>query len=349
MYSDQDLQDAVQQGVLTQETAQAFRHFMAQRKQLSVADEESFRLLTGFNDVFVVIAFVLLVIASGLIGGALYGAAFIAVISWYLGEIFIKKRQMALPSIALFVAFVVGSGLAASEAFSALTEPLARWVIDYTHGEIGLFGFIGHYQLIVGGVVALMAARLHWKYFRVPIAVAGAAAALIVLIITLLPGNISSTTTQIFLFISGLWVFAAAMRWDLRDPARVTRNTDIAFWLHMLAAPLLVHPVFQILDFSSADNATLFQAIIVALLYIIVAFISLCIDRRALMISALMYVLFAFGELFRQTGMIDLGFAVAAFLVASGLLLLSIFWHRSRTFAIRCLPPKLQARLVTTL
>ena len=45
------------------------------------------------------------------------------------------------------------------------------------------------------------------------------------------------------LLLCGLAVFALAMRFDLSDPKRQTRRTDIAFWLHMLAAPLIVHPL----------------------------------------------------------------------------------------------------------
>ena len=35
------------------------------------------------------------------------------------------------------------------------------------------------------------------------------------------------------------------MRYDLSDPARETRRTDAAFWLHLLAAPLLVHTLVR--------------------------------------------------------------------------------------------------------
>ena len=33
--------------------------------------------------------------------------------------------------------------------------------------------------------------------------------------------------------------------WDSRNTLRVTREADIAFWLHILAAGLIVHPLFS--------------------------------------------------------------------------------------------------------
>ena len=41
----------------------------------------------------------------------------------------------------------------------------------------------------------------------------------------------------------GLAIFATAMKFDMSDRNRVTQRTDIAFWLHLLAAPLIVHSV----------------------------------------------------------------------------------------------------------
>ena len=46
-------------------------------------------------------------------------------------------------------------------------------------------------------------------------------------------------------FVAGLGVFAFAMRWDMTDPQRETRRSDVAFWLHLLAAPMIAHPLFN--------------------------------------------------------------------------------------------------------
>ena len=53
MYSESDLEGAVAAGVIPQATADAFRQHIAATRVTPAVDEESFRLLTGFNDIFV--------------------------------------------------------------------------------------------------------------------------------------------------------------------------------------------------------------------------------------------------------------------------------------------------------
>ena len=57
---------------------------------------------------------------------------------------------------------------------------------------------------------------------------------------------------------------------------------------------------------------------------------ALAIDRRALLVSALAYVLYAMQQLFRQFGAVELNVALTALVIGSALLLLSAFWHQAR-------------------
>ena len=63
MYSESDLEGAVAAGVLPLATADAFRQHIATTRATPAVDEESFRLLTGFNDIFVGIAIALLLVS----------------------------------------------------------------------------------------------------------------------------------------------------------------------------------------------------------------------------------------------------------------------------------------------
>ena len=76
------------------------------------------------------------------------------------------------------------------------------------------------------------------------------------------------------------------------------------------------------------------QAVIVMALYIVFAFIALAIDRRALLVSSLAYVLYALSMLFRQAGAVELSMAFTAFVIGSALLTLSAFWHPMRRAVI---------------
>ena len=106
----------------------------------------------------------------------------------------------------------------------------------------------------------------------------------------------------------------------------------------------MVHPVFAGLGLSQGASG-LWPAAVVVALYAAITLASLAIDRRALMVSALAYVLYALSALFQQYGVVSLGFAITALALGSGLLLLSAFWHSSRALVVACLPGPLQQRL----
>ena len=326
MYSDEDLDSAVTAGILSDDTAAAFRTHVAKLRRGPAVDEEHFRLVTGFNDVFVAIACLLLLSSVGWIGAAVaswLGAAGVAGVAWILAEFFTRKRRMALPAIILLLAFVGGVLTAGFLVLPKATE-----------------------SFLVAGALAAFAARLHWLRFQVPITVAAGAAAVVGCTVALLLSAIPEAkhwTTAISLA-AGIAVFLFAMHWDATDTARQTRRSDVAFWLHLLAAPLIVHPVFTLLGVFEGRTTTA-QAAAVVLLYIAIAVVSLCIDRRALMVSALVYVLYTFSALLKQYGVVSLSFAITALVIGSALLLLSAFWHPCRAWTLKFVPPALQRRL----
>ena len=92
---------------------------------------------------------------------------------------------------------------------------------------------------------------------------------------------------------------------------------------------MIVHPVFTLLGLNDG-NATIAEGFVVILLYVVLGLTALAIDRRALLVSALAYVLYALNELFRQFGAVELNVALTALVIGSALLLLSAFWHQAR-------------------
>lgn len=53
MYSQNDLDEAVSAGAISAESAAALRNFIETQRSAPAVDEEQFRLITGFNDIFV--------------------------------------------------------------------------------------------------------------------------------------------------------------------------------------------------------------------------------------------------------------------------------------------------------
>jgi hypothetical protein len=144
--------------------------------------------------------------------------------------------------------------------------------------------------------------------------------------------------------VAGVVVFLFAMWWDSSDPRRETRRSDVAFWLHLLAAPLIVHPIFTLLGLNDG-NANPGEAMVVLIVYVLLGLAALAIDRRALLVSALAYVLWAISDLFEEAGAVELNLALTALVIGSALLLLSAFWNNARRAIVRPLPPGLQAKL----
>src|SRR5688572_21300480 len=117
MYSEDDINSAVAAGALSADAAAALRAHVAQTHRMPAGDEEHFRLITGFNDIFVTIAAVMILVAMAGIGQALtpylggpppLAGVLIAGAAWTMAELFTRRRRMALPSIVLLLAFVGG-------------------------------------------------------------------------------------------------------------------------------------------------------------------------------------------------------------------------------------------------
>lgn len=354
MYSQNEIDDAVTAGAISAETANALRAHIERQRETPIVDEEQFRLITGFNDIFVAIASAILLFAVGWIGqwaGQKIGftvdtkgpspVAPIAVgaVSWALALFFTAKRRMALPSILLLLAFVI----------SVFTAAAMLFVL-----AIGTSRFEDNEQLVglvvaVSGAVAAGAAWLHWVRFRVPITVAAGASAVSALAVGLLysalgEGEATRDIILGFVLLLGIGTFLFAMWWDSSDRARITRRSDVAFWLHLAAAPMIIHPIFTLLGLNDG-NATVGEGLVVILLYVILGITALAIDRRALLVSALAYVLYALNQLFTEFGAVELNVALTALVIGSALLMLSAFWNQARQVVVRPLPERLKERL----
>ena len=249
---------------------------------------------------------------------------------------------MALPSIVLLLAFVGAVLTTTGFLFVEIIGP------DRVNDNNQLLAAtVG----AVSAAVAGTAAWLHWRRFHVPITVAAGAAAVAGLFLAIVVGVVQPATAEAaknlilgFVLLLGIGVFLFAMWWDASDRARVTRRSDVAFWLHLLAAPMIAHPIFTLMGLNSGAVGT-GEALVVVGLYVLFGLTALAIDRRALLVSALAYVLYALTELFKQFGAVELNVALTALVIGSALLLLSAYWHQARRLIVTRLPSNLQERL----
>lgn len=329
MYTNEDLNIAIEKGVFSSESVQQFQELILAQNNTVHVDEENFRLLSGFNDIFVVIASSLLLFSGAWFASTFhifFGAAALSLISWGLAEFFVLKRKMALPAIILLISFLAGIA----------SMPITLMIESMPAGG----------TILISVVLTALFAWLHWRRFRVPITVAAAAAAIITIILTLGLKAFPSLVEWLLplLFVSGISLFFIAMIWDASDKVRQTRNSDVAFWLHLAAAPLIVHPIFSFLGILT-EQESLWSIGLVIILYVFLTMISLAVDRRAIMVSSLGYVLFAFSTLFQTYGFVSYSFALTGIFIGASLLLLSAFWHTSRSKVLKFIPSSIKVHL----
>lgn len=342
---DTDIRAAVAAGYLTEAQAANVLGLAAARQTSADGrrmDDEPFQLFRGFNEVFVTVG--LLMFAGGFLFAikaisldtAMAWAVLVGLL-WICAEYLTRRRRMTLPSMALAAVIVY---LAAHGTFGFLEARLFRnadfWPVVYglcaglAAGALFYWRFRLPFALFLIGLTALSAALLaagaidpeHWRT-----TVKGKPLALLDI-------SIGSAFAWIILGL-GIIGFALAMRFDMADPHRLSRQSACGFWLHLLAGPALVNT----LALTLLNQHTVFAyAGLLGLIILIVA-VSLIIDRRSFMLSAVAYMTALIANvLFKETGETDLG--VPLIILCLGLLIVALGagWTSARGFLMRRLP-----------
>jgi hypothetical protein len=353
MIRDEDLDLAVSRGVLTSSQAEALRGIASEARSgraQARADDEKPRFIASFNDIFVTIG-IGLVVTAVMMSFSFQDhpisvrAVILAALSWALAEYFTRMRRMALPSIVLL-------GIFAASVFYVVVQ-IAAYIygVDDPGNADSLPDRVGLVVASLCGVVTLLILALHWQRFKVPITVTVMAVAVVYTVLVLLFAAVPTfltTYASTIVFASGLGVFALAMRFDLADPARLTRRSDVAFWLHLLAAPLIVHPLVGNSLIASMINTQMPSVStspgLVLLMFSVLAAVAVIIDRRALLVSGLSYVAAALFNLLGPTSD-DGGATFVLLILGAFVLLLSAGWRSMRATLLTVVPAPLRDRL----
>lgn len=347
-----DLDDAVSAGIITGDQAERLKAFLTERAaspagetaaeaaswEPGFADEENVRFIRGFQDVFVTIGIALLLagvaIAGPMIMGPTAGTYAGALVAFLLARGFAKRRKLVLPSIALAIGFTLFAGVGTAIVL----------------GGNGWDMLVGGWQSndpgripLIGGMAALAASGLFFAVFRLPFALALVAlsATLTVLggVALVLGVDVGAVRLPVFL-VAGLITFAAAMIFDLGDPARKTIRADNAFWLHLVAAPLIVHAVVGLLVAYDAPF-TAVDAIVVVATVLALGLVAITIDRRALLVAGLGYLGYALAVLMNEASMTTSAILAATLvLVGAFVAALGTGWRPIRHALVGRLAPR---------
>lgn len=371
------LESAAAAGIIRADQVDPLFRFLATGGVGAPSGEEDLRFIRNFHDVFLAIGIVLFaagmavaigVFASGaetpeqgtLMGGGACLTA--AVVMWGLGELFARRRRLFLPAIAIVCAMtifaVVGAALLYAGAMLGreldLDESLRSGVIP---PEIRL-------GVLIAAGLAIAAPAAFYARFRLPfsLGLAGGGVALFVIVSALLAN--AELTLQFLpaLYLAlGLFLFFSGVVFDARDPARVSRFSDNGFWLHFAAAPLILGGSFglvaqafgaegaEALGGSSRlllastvdDNTAVLQAGLTLLIVIVLGFVSLLINRRVLIVSALLTTGVAISVILNEFGLGAGALAASVLIVLGGfVLILGAGWHSVRRALLGWVKPE---------
>jgi hypothetical protein len=294
----------------------------------TIGNEDNLRFLRSFGDVFIGVGLVLLALGVSAVV-ALFGGGPVFLVAaagaYGLAEYFGRHKRAHFPTLITALAFLI-------------------FIHTGLSGLTSLNGIIA--ALITVAVMAGFYARI-----RLPFCIALIAVSLLYLIFALLGQTAPSLLQNHFgvvLVIAGLAIFAAALLYDIQDSHRRTRFADNAFWLHLLAAPLIIHGLvgYAVMDktemlFNAIPVLAFTQtdAAIILIATCVITVIGLAINRRALIVSSLGYAGLAIGFLVKQT---DINFgttiSVTLILLGAAIVLLGVAWHPVRNQLIRALP-----------
>lgn len=370
MAQKQDLEAAAAAGVIAAEQVEPLYAFLASRVEAAAPvppapkGEEELRFIRNFHDVFLSIGIAIFAVGMVLGGfvlmggeGNALGVAFVfalaAAAQWGLAEVFAKRRRLFLPSIVLCLAFV-GFVTVAVGAVAARDGPL-----DPAAASPGpVSGLSAEWALLISTAAGAAATGAFWARFRLPFAV-GLLGLLLALTaffgLWVAAPKLVLEALPWWSLLSGVALFAAGVWFDARDPERRTLLSDNGFWLHFAAAPLILNGALSLAtgggmwadafgpyttddlptQTSEAQAAAITLAIVVLL-----GVISLLINRRALIVSALVTTGVSIAVLMDALGLEFGGLAATTLLLLGGVvLLLGAGWHSARRVLLRWVKP----------
>lgn len=328
-------------GVITAEQADRLVSYFAPVTTTpadEMPDTETPRFIRGFHDVLITIG--VIIALTGITGIASIFVTLPAIV--VLAEILVRRQRLALPAVALTIATVIATVMLTvtlmDGSFLEALAPAPRALVTLS-------------PLVV--TLALFA----WRY-RVPMALAGLFLTLSAMVLAAVFWGLGALlgTPDVFddrhglavtiLFVAALLLFTLAMRYDLSDPRRETRRSDIAFWLHLVTAPALLSATLSL--FLRGDSAvpffvstqTLWQAagIIIPVVFLLMA-IGVIIDRRAFVTSGLASLIAALVALLRHGQLqADNTIFLSLFLVGLLVLTIGVGWRALRRRAVGLLP-----------
>lgn len=260
----QKLQAAADAGIISSEQVDPLFASLTETENTGSNEDEQLRFVRGFGDVFVSLGILLIAITTSKLGLLGYQYAIPVLIFFLASEWLVRVRKLVLPGIVLLLSILYFSNK------------------------------IFNFEQLIGsgpydGVFVVLISLLYYLRYKMPFALVPIALGLI-WIVTALSGVDIRDVQYLFLGY-GVLIFLVAMSFDARDRKRINRLSDSAFWLHLLAAPLMVHGIMSLMLMS--DAVLISKEVMIIGFFVTFFLVALYVDRRAMIVSSLAYALYA--------------------------------------------------------
>ena len=323
-----DLESAIEHGVISARDAQALSEFTLKRAATPRAVNEHFRLVNNFSEVFICIGLFIIYGAFSSFRGigvlAEQYAPVGAIGFWLLAEFFAFRTNKMLPAL---IAVLMACFIAVQSVMFYTTTP-SELIWELRNPDAA------YVWAAIAFALALSFAR-----FRIPVLLA------LLAISATVAGFIFSGTSIVdasFLWpigISGVLIIVLAIWFDSRDPLRRSRQNAYAFWLFIVGSPLAVHPIFASVWLQADKSAPGSIIPVIIIMAILVTLIGLILDRRSLVASTLIYFTGGIGySYYTVTNDVGSALATTSLLVGLFVVLLGVLWYRIRAKLMPILP-----------
>jgi hypothetical protein len=305
MIPKRQLQQAADKGIIQNNQVEPLFDFLQSKNvETTVNQEEPLRFIRSFGDVFIAFGIGILVFAINMLGLSQY--EYIAPIIGFIliAEWLVKVRKLALPGMAILIGILF----------------FVHRAINFDSEQSAILTF---------GLIAATSLVFYVRY-KMPFSLLPLAGALISIAILTIGERILSD--PIIFSALGLIIFSVAMLFDSQDTKRETHLSDSAFWLHLLASPLIVHGIMLSMLLGDHDwLQAIDKEIVIVIFFIVFLLLALLLDRRAMLISTQMYMIYALTQLVQgqfsnsQNLIIYILMGLGVFIIFFG-----TFWYRTR-------------------
>jgi hypothetical protein len=318
------LDDALARGIISDSQ----REQLAKMQQSDALDsDERIQSISKFNELFMSFGvFVLLNALEGLLGQMLSSDILVSSLSVVLALAvafwFHHKKRFRLPILycALRAAFSVAVALRIAytgqdDFLSAIDETMWPLIIPLGAGLITLIAATG--------------------FFRIPFLMLPIGVLFTIIITTAAQFSDNDLSLRLLLGGCGLLILSIAIMLDLKDNMRVTRTSDYAFWAYVIGSPLFVHSLLLPLIINDIESLNI-PWLLIAVMVLGVTLVGLCMNRRALILSSLVYVSILLGKLMTQNVFSNsaTGLLITMLVMGAYVMLLGAKWGDIRHYAL---------------